>query len=318
MMSSVVDAAIPPAAVDALADRLNEKASEAIALRRQGDHLGVGAIMGSLNAVIAWAEGAARQLHTAADIARSGARGPSPFEVLAEYKLPTSFGAVGPEQGTSTLAALQAVLDGVNAETPEQRADAVRKYFAGLSPEMQSWLVVNAADTVGGLDGAPTTMRYAANRILIQRAFDAETAAFAAMKPDPNNAHWQQSRDRLKRYQEFLRVDKRTTHLPDGSAVTVTKGRQFLFFDPAGDGKIAEVVGDLDTAKNVSVMVPGITNRLDNFDERVRDGAGNHEPAGQLRRHRRRRPGPVQICGRPRARPDRGRSVAGLRHPPVR
>jgi pimeloyl-ACP methyl ester carboxylesterase len=36
--------------------------------------------------------------------------------------------------------------------------------------------------------------------------------------------------------------------------------RTFLLFEPAGDGRVVEVMGDLITAEHVAVVVPGITN----------------------------------------------------------
>ncbi|HEY1175924.1 MAG TPA: alpha/beta fold hydrolase, partial [Phytomonospora sp.] len=42
-------------------------------------------------------------------------------------------------------------------------------------------------------------------------------------------------------------------------------GRQLLAYDPRGDGRIAEVVGDLATAERVAVIVPGVDTTLENF-----------------------------------------------------
>lgn len=40
---------------------------------------------------------------------------------------------------------------------------------------------------------------------------------------------------------------------------------QFLVFDPQGQGRVAQVFGDLSTASRIAVLVPGAGNRLDNF-----------------------------------------------------
>ena len=50
--------------------------------------------------------------------------------------------------------------------------------------------------------------------------------------------------------------------------------RHFLLFDPKGDGRIAEVFGDLQAADNVAVIVPGMNNEMSNYDTHLR-------PAGQ-------------------------------------
>ncbi|GIE91430.1 alpha/beta hydrolase [Actinoplanes regularis] len=43
-------------------------------------------------------------------------------------------------------------------------------------------------------------------------------------------------------------------------------GRQLLALDPRGDGRIAEVLGDLRGATHVTVLVPGVDDTLGNFD----------------------------------------------------
>ncbi|KHD78231.1 hypothetical protein MB27_06500 [Actinoplanes utahensis] len=43
-------------------------------------------------------------------------------------------------------------------------------------------------------------------------------------------------------------------------------GRQILAFDDRGDGLITEVLGDLETADRVTVLVPGVDTRLADFD----------------------------------------------------
>ncbi|GAB1693506.1 alpha/beta hydrolase [Krasilnikovia sp. M28-CT-15] len=43
-------------------------------------------------------------------------------------------------------------------------------------------------------------------------------------------------------------------------------GRQILLYDRAGDGRIAEVIGNLSTADRIVVLVPGVDSVLANFD----------------------------------------------------
>src|SRR5918998_3274382 len=42
-------------------------------------------------------------------------------------------------------------------------------------------------------------------------------------------------------------------------------GRQILAFDPAGDGRVVEVVGDLRAADRIAVIVPGAAVTARNF-----------------------------------------------------
>jgi pimeloyl-ACP methyl ester carboxylesterase len=51
----------------------------------------------------------------------------------------------------------------------------------------------------------------------------------------------------------------------DGNVVEVQRLRQFLEVDPEGQGRAVEVLGDLQAAKNVAVLVPGMGNSLDTF-----------------------------------------------------
>jgi hypothetical protein len=51
-------------------------------------------------------------------------------------------------------------------------------------------------------------------------------------------------------------------------------GRQFLSFDPRGDGRAVQIVGDLAKATRVAVVVPGAGNTLTNFDSVKGPGGG--------------------------------------------
>jgi len=49
------------------------------------------------------------------------------------------------------------------------------------------------------------------------------------------------------------------------------QGRQFLAFDPRGNGRVVEVFGDLGAADRIAVLVPGVANRADNFNTGLGD-----------------------------------------------
>ncbi|MQA97530.1 MAG: hypothetical protein GEV11_23920 [Streptosporangiales bacterium] len=153
------------------------------------------------------------------------------------------------------LAALAARTD-----PPERRAQLVREFFAGLSRDERAALTLSHPHLIGNLDGAPHTLRYAANRLRIQHVLTQEQARLAILAPnDPDRALVQR---RLTRFTEFLQPRKFQT-----GGVYASEERKFLLFDPSGDGRAAEVFGDLDTARHVAVSVPGVTNRLDNFND---------------------------------------------------
>ncbi|MEU6204199.1 alpha/beta hydrolase [Micromonospora musae] len=60
------------------------------------------------------------------------------------------------------------------------------------------------------------------------------------------------------------------------------QGRRFLVFDPRGDGRAVEVLGDLDTADRIAVLVPGVGSTLPDFDRGL-GGIARRSPAGQAR-----------------------------------
>lgn len=111
--------------------------------------------------------------------------------------------------------------------TPTQ----VATFFGRLTPIEASALTRRYPQIVGDLDGAPTALRYAANRARFPRS----------------------------------------------------AGRQILAFDDHGDGRIVEVLGDLNRATRVTILVPGVDDNLANFDT----GHGRvprRAPAWQARR----------------------------------
>lgn len=59
-------------------------------------------------------------------------------------------------------------------------------------------------------------------------------------------------------------------------------GRQFLSFDPRGDGRVVEVFGDLGTADRIAVLVPGVSTTANNFNTGL-DNVRVRAPAVQAR-----------------------------------
>jgi hypothetical protein len=59
-------------------------------------------------------------------------------------------------------------------------------------------------------------------------------------------------------------------------------GRRFLAFDPAGDGRAVEVLGDLATARRIVILVPGNDTTLADFDRGL-GGVARRAPAIQAR-----------------------------------
>ncbi|MFV5991063.1 alpha/beta hydrolase [Streptomyces sp. NPDC056231] len=146
----------------------------------------------------------------------------------------------GPPPGTAAWRADHAL----GRELPDpgrNTPDEVARFFRGLTAAQQQALVVSHPLVVGNLDGVPVELRYQANALSLQASHDPRYARLA------------------------------------GSA---GQRRQILAFDPRGRGQVAEVFGDLRTARHVAVVVPGSDIDAGTFD-RTNDVYGT--PAGMAK-----------------------------------
>jgi hypothetical protein len=140
---------------------------------------------------------------------------------------------------------------------PEAAVAEARLFFARLDPRAGRRLALERTDQVGELDGAPAALRYLANHVRLAR--DRE-ALFAKVRSGGANDHDQARLDTLTRLLEPARdlgVDA------NGRATALERDRQFLWLRTEGEGGAVEVFGDLDTARNVAVLVPGMGNSLE-------------------------------------------------------
>lgn len=116
-------------------------------------------------------------------------------------------------------------------------------FFATLTAGQQVALADKYPLVVGNLNGAPVTLRYRANRHALALAETVEQQRTQDTRLSPDGRH--QAVLRLARFRSMLAGD-----------------RQILAFDPSGRGHAAEVFGDLDRAKRISVIVPGVDTNL--------------------------------------------------------
>ncbi|WP_328989936.1 alpha/beta hydrolase family protein [Kribbella sp. NBC_01245] len=138
---------------------------------------------------------------------------------------------------------------------PEVAVWEARAYFASLAPGDARELAERYPDHVGSLDGVPVELRYYANRLRI----DAERNRLTAL-PKPSK----DERKRLATLNEMLTPTRSLGVDPaTGKRVVVEQYRQFLSVDPTRDGCAVEVLGDLDNARQVAVLVPGMGNDLE-------------------------------------------------------
>ncbi len=129
-------------------------------------------------------------------------------------------------------------------------ADQVRQWWSALTTDEQQRVVRQQARAVGGLDGLPAAVRSAAN----EQRLGAAVARLAG-RSDPTEAE-----ARLLATCLLLRalLAKIRGHrdpaslVPDTAALLVWRPAAY-----AAQGRAALVVGDLDRADNVAVLVPG-------------------------------------------------------------
>ncbi|MER5963277.1 alpha/beta hydrolase [Streptomyces sp. NPDC002057] len=157
-----------------------------------------------------------------------------------------------PSPGPSREAALAAwARDRIDHRPPPEPgapARTVAAFFAGLGQARAARLAERHPLVVGNLDGAPVSLRYRANRIALGRVLTAERDSVDDSRLSAEGRH--EARRRVDRFTSLMRP-----------------GRQILAFDPGGTGRTAEVFGDLDRARRVSVIVPGVDTNLLTFQK---------------------------------------------------
>ena len=120
--------------------------------------------------------------------------------------------------------------------------DEVNDWWDGLTREQQLAIFAAAPGAVGNLDGIPARDRHAANTVALDRDL-----------ADPSCPWLDNARAADEARQEIAsRTDPAT-----GEPIPA----EIYIYDPAafdGDGRIAIAAGSLDTADNVSVVVPGM------------------------------------------------------------
>ncbi len=166
----------------------------------------------------------------------------------------TGWTTIGHKRGSgeSPQAALaawrHARVDGLPLPDVASPPSAVAAFFASLSGSERAWLADRHPLVVGNLDGAPVTLRYRANRHALDRALRAERSRVDDSRLSAAGRH--EAVRRVHRFESLMRKD-----------------RQILAFDPTGPGRAAEVLGDIDRAQRVSVIVPGVDTNLLTFQK---------------------------------------------------
>ncbi|MEH0422934.1 alpha/beta hydrolase [Streptomyces sp. B21-083] len=129
---------------------------------------------------------------------------------------------------------------------PDETPARLTRFFVSLTDHQRDRLVRRYPLALGNMNGAPVGLRYRANRVALYTARETERVRMHDARLSPVGQY--EAGRRMHRYDDLLET-----------------GRQILAFDPEGSGRVAEVFGDLDRARRVSVVVPGVDTDLLTF-----------------------------------------------------
>ena len=146
---------------------------------------------------------------------------------------------------------------------PDAAPRTIARFFASLSGAQSLMLARRYSLVVGNLNGAPLSLRYRANRLSLARFRAGEAARSISDKLTPAGR-------------------KVADRLADRYASLLADDRQILAFDPTGDGRVAEVFGDLSTARRIAVVVPGVDTDVLTFERSNKPYAAPVGMAGAL------------------------------------
>lgn len=166
-----------------------------------------------------------------------------------------------------------------------------------LAPHLVQVLVTVHPQLLGGLDGAPPEVRYAANRIVIELEIDRLEAQIEELKTDQETDRfgWVDPDRIIGWFSVSSLTERAVSALEERVAeyrLWLAEDRQILLFDPAGDGRVVEVFGDLTLAERVGVVVPGMDNDMGNFSH----GDGGFRTNAQQLHEASLRLGPLSIA----------------------
>ncbi len=173
--------------------------------------------------------------------------------------------------GVSTLAIAAIAGKPPSSAGPE----AVNAWWNSLSEAERDALIAAYPDRLGSTDGLPSSVRDAANRLLLE-----SDLADLEMK-ERNGALAPEEKQRLAN----ARAAEKALKTADEYVMPGTDdkpGGTLWLYDPdafGGDGRVAIAVGDLDTAADVSIQIPGIKTEMEDAPRYVQQAANLYESA---------------------------------------
>lgn len=171
-------------------------------------------------------------------------------------------GAMTERQIDQTYAGVPDPADAAKDSMPSGKdPKAVKVWWDGLTEEQRAAMTAAYPEIVGNTDGIPAAARSGANTISLDR----DLAELGAIPEDQRTEDEQTRYDNARAADEARRKIDRSVDPATGESYAA----QIYIYDPMafnGDGAVAMAVGDLDTAENVSVNVPGLTTDMESAD----------------------------------------------------
>jgi hypothetical protein len=163
---------------------------------------------------------------------------------------------------------------------PKASASTVLAWWNSLTDAERSMLVQWRPELIGGLDGIPADARHRANLILLELQSEKlieQKKLLEGAKPTAV-----QQIELSKEIAEITKKLEALDSLKNRMYASWSNGEAPLYllgFDGSGDGRVILSVGNPDTAKHVSVYVPGTTSELWNINEDLYRTQAHHEVA---------------------------------------
>lgn len=163
--------------------------------------------------------------------------------------------------------------------------EEVELWWTALSEADRADLLDRRHDDLGNLDGLPPDVRYAANRLRILDEIERSQPEVDQLQGEVDDrGGWSRFGDWIGDLNPGSESDTERLAWLEGRLATleglVEEGRQVWRFDPPGDGRVAEVFGDLAGAHTVSVVVPGITNDIASYGGLRTNATNLHSASG--------------------------------------
>lgn len=163
----------------------------------------------------------------------------------------------------------------------------VRTWWDGLAPEEKLAVTTSFPDWVGQADGLPAEVRDEANRKILAKDLATVDTAMDALGLDRESLASEEGRAEVSHRLAEAGWTEEQIGVALGAAVVSGQLRtarerepekeiQLYVYEPGafdGRGRAAISIGDLDSAANVSVLVPGMTSQVPEYlDGHVQDG----------------------------------------------